>query len=179
MIWADWVIIAIFGLSCLVGLVRGLVREALSVAIWVAAALIAKVFGLQVSFLLTDAIETPSLRVVTAYAMVFIAVLLLGAMLSYLLGTLVRATGLSGTDRLLGILFGALRGFIIVMALVILLPGILPVKEDSWWNESTLLPYFIDCEIWVLEIYGMISQWISELWSGADEAVIPTGLLQE
>lgn len=175
MIWADWVILVILGLSCLVGLIRGLIKEAFSVAIWVAAALVAKVFGLQVSAWLTQAIQTPSLRVVTAYAMVFIAVLLLGSMLSYLLSTLVRATGLSGTDRLLGILFGALRGFILVMILVIWLPELLPVQEDGWWQQSLLLPFFIDCEQWVVDIYGQVSQWFIELWGSADalQVVLP------
>ncbi|HEY0893948.1 MAG TPA: CvpA family protein, partial [Cellvibrio sp.] len=77
--WADWAIIGIFSLSCLIGLIRGFVREALSLIIWVAAVLVAKVFGGQLEILLADQIESPSVRLMTAYAVLFIATLLLGA----------------------------------------------------------------------------------------------------
>ncbi|MGN0921426.1 MAG: CvpA family protein [Cellvibrio sp.] len=168
MIWADWAIVLILGLSCLVGLIRGLIKEAFSVVIWVAAALTAKIFGSPVSVLLTSVIETPSLRLVTAYAILFVGVLLLGAMLSYLVSSLVRATGLSGTDRLLGVLFGAARGFIIVMILVIWLPEILPVQEDGWWQQSTLLPFFVECEQWTVDLYHGVSEWFLTLWGSAE-----------
>lgn len=104
----------------------------------------------------------------TAYAVLFIATLLLGAMLSYLIGALVRATGLSGTDRLLGMVFGAARAFIIVMAIIILVPGFLPVHEDDWWKQSQLIPHFQTCEGWVIETYGHISQWVKSLFDSID-----------
>lgn len=166
--WADWAIIVIFSLSCLIGLIRGLVREALSLVIWIAAVLVAKVFGSQVETLLVNQIETPSVRLMTAYAVLFVATLLLGAMLSYVIGALVRATGLSGTDRLLGMVFGAARAFIVVMALVILLPGFLPVKEDEWWQKAQLIPHFLACEQWVLAAYEQISQWLMTLFGSVE-----------
>lgn len=166
--WADWAIIGIFFLSCLIGLIRGFVREALSLVIWVAAVLVAKVFGSQLEILLIDQIESPSVRLVTAYAVLFIATLLLGAMLSYLIGALVRATGLSGTDRLLGMVFGAARAFIIVMAVLILLPGFLPVHEEDWWKQSQFIPHFLACEEWVRAAYDQISQWLMALFGSVE-----------
>ena len=166
--WADWAIIGIFSLSCLIGLIRGFVREALSLIIWVAAVLVAKVFGGQLEILLVDQIESPSVRLMTAYAVLFIATLLLGAMLSYLIGALVRATGLSGTDRLLGMVFGAARAFIIVMALLILLPGFVPVNDDEWWQYSQLIPHFLACEEWVRTAYEQVSQWLMTLFGDVE-----------
>ncbi|MGV8837666.1 CvpA family protein [Cellvibrio sp.] len=166
--WADWAIIGIFSLSCLIGLIRGFVREALSLIIWVAAVLVAKVFGGQLEILLVDQIESPSVRLMTAYAVLFIATLLLGAMLSYLIGALVRATGLSGTDRLLGMVFGAARAFIIVMALLILLPGFIPIKEEAWWQQAQLIPHFLACEEWVRTVYEQVSQWLMTLFGSAE-----------
>ncbi len=166
--WADWAIIGIFSLSCLIGLIRGFVREALSLVIWIAAVLVAKVFGPQLEILLLDQIESPSVRLMTAYAVLFIATLLLGAMLSYLIGALVRATGLSGTDRLLGMVFGAARAFIVVMAILILLPGFLPVNEDEWWQQSKFIPHFLDCEEWVRTAYDQISQWLMGLFGSVE-----------
>jgi membrane protein required for colicin V production len=166
--WADWAIVGIFSLSCLIGLIRGFVREALSLIIWVAAVLVAKIFGGQLEVLLVNQIETPSVRLMTAYAVLFIATLLLGAMVSYLIGALVRATGLSGTDRLLGMVFGAARAFIIVMALLILLPGFIPLKDDEWWQQSQLIPHFLTCEEWVRAAYEQISQWLMTLFGNVE-----------
>jgi membrane protein required for colicin V production len=166
--WADWAIIGIFSLSCLIGLIRGFVREALSLVIWVAAVLVAKVFGSQLEVLLVDQIQSPSVRLMTAYAVLFIATLLLGAMLSYLIGALVRATGLSGTDRLLGMVFGAARAFIIVMALLILLPGFIPLNEEEWWQQAQLIPHFLACEEWVKTAYEQVSQWLMTLFGSVE-----------
>jgi membrane protein required for colicin V production len=166
--WADWAIIGIFSLSCLIGLIRGFVREALSLVIWVAAVLVAKVFGSQLEVLLVDQIQSPSVRLMTAYAVLFIVTLLLGAMLSYLIGALVRATGLSGTDRLLGMVFGAARAFIIVMALLILLPGFIPLNEEEWWQQAQLIPHFLACEEWVKTAYEQVSQWLMTLFGSVE-----------
>lgn len=168
--WADWAIIGIFSLSCFIGFIRGFVREALSLVIWIAAVLVARVFGGQLETLLVDHIETPSVRLMTAYAVLFISTLLLGAMVSYLIGALVRATGLSGTDRLLGMVFGAARAFIIVMAILILLPGFIPVNEDDWWKQAQLIPHFQSCEDWVIAAYGEVSQWVQSLFGSVEQA---------
>ena len=119
--------------------------------IWLAAAVIASIFHDQLASLMSDLIDTPSLRMLAAWIVLFVAVLLVGSILNYLLGKLVKATGLSGTDRLLGLVFGAIRGLIIVMVILIILPKILPVMEDQWWLESTLIPYFMQYEDWARE----------------------------
>lgn len=162
--WADWAIIAIFSLSCLIGIIRGFVRESLSLIIWVTAVLVAKLFGGQFEYLLINLIDTPSVRLMTAYAVLFVATLLLGAIASYLIGALIRATGLSGTDRLLGMVFGAARAFIVVMALLILLPGFIPVNQDEWWHQALLIPHFLACEEWVRSAYDQVSQWLMTLF---------------
>ena len=96
--------------------------------------------------------------------------LLLGAMVSYLIGALVRATGLSGTDRVLGMVFGAARAFIIVMAILILLPGFIPVNEDDWWKQAQLIPHFQSCEGWVVAAYGEVSEWVQALFGSVEQA---------
>lgn len=174
MIWADWAILSIFLLSSLIGIVRGFVRESLSLVVWIGAAFIAKVFGPALDLLLIDHIETPSVRSITAYAALFVTVLLVGSLISYLIGALVRATGLTGTDRLLGMLFGVARAFIIVMALILLVPGVVPVKEDSWWEQSVLIPHFEACEEWVVDLYGSISDWFIGLFSEPSSQSLPT-----
>jgi membrane protein required for colicin V production len=144
--WADWAIVGIMGLSILISLVRGFIREALSLVIWAVAFFGATVFHQPLAGHLNNLIETPSLRALVAWISLFFAILMLGSLISFLLGQVVKSTGLTGTDRLLGSVFGALRGFILVMAILIIVPGVLPVTQDRWWQESMLIPYFLACE---------------------------------
>jgi len=150
MIWVDYVIIAIIALSALIGLARGLIREVISLAVWAAALLAAWFFYEPVSVQLTPWISTPSVRIGVAVLMIVFGVLIAGAIVGYLLATLVDKTGLTGTDRLLGVVFGAARGAVLV-ALVVFLASLTPLTEDPWWDESQLLDQFKILADWMLE----------------------------
>lgn len=144
--WADWIILALIAVSTLIGLSRGFIREVLSLLTWVAAFAVAMMFRQQLAPLLSNLVETPALQELAAFAMLFIATLLAGAGLNILLSSFVSATGLSGTDRVLGMVFGLLRGSIVVLVLLIFAPVLLPVTESSWWWESKLIPSFLNFE---------------------------------
>ncbi len=146
--WADWTIIGILAVSGLISIKRGFVKEALSLAIWVAAAVISIMFRNQLGALLVDLIDTPSLRPTAAGAMLFIGTLLVGGLVSYLVGELIKITGLSSTDRLLGMFFGLSRGAIIVMVILLFAPKIIPIDQDPWWQQSRLIPEFLAFEDW-------------------------------
>jgi len=150
--WADWTIVGIVAVSCLIGLKRGFVKEALSLACWVAAFLVAVTFRASLSALLVDAISTPSVREMAAFALLFTATLIVGALVNYLIGELVRITGLSGTDRLFGMIFGAARGAIVVMAILMLVPAVVPIDQDPWWQQSNLIPSFLTMEDWARRV---------------------------
>lgn len=158
--WADWTIIGILSLSCLISVIRGFVKEALSLAVWVAAFIIAMVFDDQLALLLTNLIATPSLRSIAAFAILFVTTLIVGAMTNYLISELVKRTGLSGTDRMLGIIFGLARGALIVLAILIFLPSIVPVNEDDWWTSSHLIPHFLEFEGWARETTSLVTDWL-------------------
>lgn len=145
--WADWVIVVIIIVSALLSLRRGFVKEALSLVTWVAAFIVARVFTDNLSVLLRDYIDTPSARVIAAFAILFIATLILGAIINKLISMIVMATGLSGTDRLLGMVFGIARGGLLVVVIVALL-GMTPVIQDRWWQQSELIPHFALMEGW-------------------------------
>jgi membrane protein required for colicin V production len=163
--WADWVIIAILTISSLISLKRGFVKEALSLAIWVIAFAVASWFSPKLSPLLIPYLDTPSLRQMAAFAGLFVVTLIVGAAVNYLLSTLIKATGLSGTDKMLGVLFGLLRGLIIIMVLVLYIPKMVPVNEDVWWQESAMIPQFLAFEDRFKElsasVYGLIKGLIS------------------
>ncbi len=176
--WVDWAIVAIIAVSSLISLRRGFVKEALSLLIWIVAGVVAWMFGGALSQHLAEFIETPSARVIAACLILFIATLLVGALVNFLIGELIRVTGLSGTDRFLGMVFGAARGGLLVVVLVGLL-SLAPVQEDAWWRQSTLLPHFLIVADWSKNlILGLSSQWLASGISAPAELPFKESLLQ-
>ena len=152
----DWIIIGLVAFSALISLIRGFVKEAMSLVIWMLAFTVAVNFKQPAAELLTNMINQPSIRQLVAFGALFVGTLLLGSMVSFLLGKLVSSTGLSGTDRMLGLVFGAFRGLLIVLALVVILPSALPVDQDPWWQASALIPVFQSFEAWGREAAAAI-----------------------
>lgn len=161
--WADWIIVAIIALSSLISLKRGFIREALSLAIWGAALIISMLFQDSLAYLLEDHIELASLRRIVAVGILFASTLILGSLISYLCAELIRMTGLTGTDRMLGMIFGFLRGSIIVVLLVMFLPPLLHVDKDPWWQQSLLIPHFAMLEGWVTETGRYLQEYFVKL----------------
>ena len=144
----DWVILAILGLSILIGLWRGLIAELLSLVIWIAAFWVAAAFGPAVAAQFEHVITVPIARIGLGYALCFIAVLMLGALLRLLTRRLIWSTGLSGIDRLFGMLFGFVRGVLLVTLLVFLV-GLTLFTREPWWQQSVLLPQFQGLAAWL------------------------------
>ncbi|MBO9662348.1 CvpA family protein [Dokdonella sp.] len=148
--WADYAILAILGLSVLMGLWRGFIGEVLALAVWVCAFWVAWMLGPALAEQFSGSISTPSVRILIGYALCFIAVLIAGAIVTFLMRKLVEGSGLSGSDRLLGMVFGLVRGLALVVLIVLLL-GFTPFAHDPWWRESRLLPSFEQGAHWVRE----------------------------
>lgn len=146
--WADYLIIGLVALSALIGLIRGFVREALSILAWVAALAVAFYFAPLAAGYLEPYIGTPSLRLGAAFGGLFVVTLLVAAMVNFLLAKLVDKTGIKGTDRFLGLLFGLARGALVV-ALLVLAASLTPFPNDPWWGDAQLLPYFEDLATWL------------------------------
>lgn len=138
---ADAVILAILGVSMLVSLIRGFIREVFSLLVWVLAFWVGLHFVDDVAIRLDGHIEVASVRMLLAFAGLFILTLLTGGLIGYLISKMVQKTGLSPTDRMLGALFGAVRGAVFIVAAVLLL-GWTNIPEDDWWHQSRLLPPF-------------------------------------
>ena len=170
--WADWAIVIVLTLSSVISLARGFIKEALSLVIWIVALVAANVFSNRFEFLLANLISTPSLRAITAFILVFIGVLLIGALLNFCIGLIVKATGLSGTDRLLGMLFGFVRGVFIVMIFLIYVPGYVPIKNDPWFQQSTLIPYFSPYEAAVQNATAGITRWVLSLLNRPEKTAV-------
>ena len=148
MLWIDYVIIGIIALSAIISIVRGFVKEVLSLVAWILAFWVALTFSPQFSVLLSDYISTPYISLFTAFSGLFIVTLILSALVNNLIAAIVVKTGLSGTDRMLGVLFGLLRGVAIV-TLLVLLAAATPMPNDAWWQNAVLIEHFEKLAIWV------------------------------
>ena len=148
--WLDVVILVIIAISAVISLFRGFFREAVSLATWVLAFWVAIGFSDKLDPLLKSMIESPAARLAVAFGTLFLATLIVGALVNYLIGQLVRKTGLGGTDRMLGVLFGVARGVVLVGVLV-LMGGIPHLSREAWWQESMLMPHFQEMAIWMRE----------------------------
>lgn len=148
MAWPDYAVLAIIAISCLVGILRGFVQEVFSLLVWAAAFGVAYAFGGDLALLMEDAVSLPSARSAMAFTGLFVAVLLIGGLLNYLLGRLVASTGLSGTDRLLGGVFGAARGLALVV-LIVLVSGFTPIPADPWFQQSRSIARLMPLVDWV------------------------------
>ena len=138
----DIVILIITLLSSIFGLWRGLIKEVLSLLTWIAALLVSRVYSEPLAGLMTGMIQNDGIRYVSAFAILFVIVMMLGTFLNFLMSKLLNFTGLKLADRLLGAVFGVARGVIIV--LVILFVTNVFVSETELWQKSQLIPYGMD-----------------------------------
>ena len=118
-------------------------REALALGSWVVAIIVARWLADPVAAQLAQVIEVASVRHVVAYAGIIVATLIACGLLTRILVHLIKASGLSATDRLLGMLVGLLRGGLIVVLCVAVLHYWSPVSQDAWWQTSVLVPYVL------------------------------------
>jgi len=142
MIGVDYAIIGVIAVSLLVGLIRGFLREVLSFVIWLTAIFIAWTFHRELAGELAHWITHPSVRLGVAFLILTFGVLILGAILNYLLYTLLKNKGFTGVDRALGMVFGGARGVILVAMLVFLWKEFTSLPQDGWWQESSLIGHF-------------------------------------
>ncbi|WP_417552323.1 CvpA family protein [Marinomonas fungiae] len=146
----DWVIIAVVAISTLISLKRGFVKEVMSLVTWVVAFIVAVRFTGPLQTLLIDQVQNDQIRYVVAFIALFIATLVIGALISFTLGSLIQATGLSSTDRVIGMLFGFVRGALVVVAFVSLLSLSPAIEKSEMWKSSQL----VILKDWVRDMLG-------------------------
>ncbi len=134
----DYGVIVILVASLALGLWRGLIGEVLALLAWILAALAAWQFGPEIGALIT-AIADPGIRVLAGYAIVFVGVLIVLAMVRLAVRGLLKALGLTAVDRVLGVLFGVARGMLIVLILVAV-GGMTSAPKQPWWERATFAP---------------------------------------
>jgi len=144
----DYTIIAILLVSTGISFLRGFVKEVLSLVAWIGAMWVAVSFTPQVSVLLENQINNESIRLVASFLGLFIATLIVASLTNTLVSQLVKKTGLSGTDRMIGLIFGFARGGVII-TVIVLVVGVTTLPQEPWWKSSILLDYFEMSAIWL------------------------------
>jgi len=140
MIAVDYIILAIVLISAVMGLVRGLLREAIAVITWFLAIVLAWTFAPSLEPLLGGVLEGSPLRIWAARTIIFVGVLLVGGAISVIVTNFVRVSIFAAMDRFLGFIFGIIRGIVIVGAFTIAVQA-LRMDEDPSWQRSKLMPY--------------------------------------
>ena len=146
--WLDYVFIGIICFSVIVSLIRGLIREVLSLLIWIGAFWVAYNFVDVGANSLTNLIELPSARHLIAFVALFLVALILGGMINFIVAKFIQKTGLSASDRFFGMFFGILRALIAIVVITFFIQAT-PLSEDPWWQQSKLAPKFIKISEWV------------------------------
>jgi membrane protein required for colicin V production len=131
----DWMLLAVLGLSFLLGLWRGIVQEVLSLTGWVAAFYVSQMYAPVAAVWLPMEGSSQMLRYAAGFVVVFIAVLVATVLVSFVVKKLVSAVGLGPLDRLLGSLFGFMRGVVILLAVTVFV-GMTPMRDTEAWKQA-------------------------------------------
>ena len=145
---ADIVILTVMGVSLVFGLFRGLLRELLSLVSWILAFWIAYRYSSSFAQVIDQALQNPTLSQAVSAILVFVLVLVALMLLASLLSKIFKATGLAGTDRILGGLFGLGRA-VVILSVALILAGHTAVNEQDWYNASMMIPVFDRVLDWV------------------------------
>jgi membrane protein required for colicin V production len=157
----DIIIVAVILVSVVVGLMRGFVKEAISIAALLIAIWAALYFGPAAGGISQSWLSSEELQRWFGRILVFAVILSVGALVGWGLSKVIRWSALSGMDRFLGSLFGAARGILLV-AVAIIGGQFAGFDNDSWWSQSRLIPHF-----------GVVVDWIKVIAPEGLDLLVP------
>ena len=163
----DIIIAVALLVSIIIGFVRGFVKESISIAALVIAIWASLYFGPAVGEVSQSWLSSVEAQTWFGRILVFAIVLSIGGLLGWGISKLVRLSVLSGLDRMMGSLFGMLRG-IIVVALLVIFGQFSGFENDDWWLESRLLPHF-----------EVVADWIEVMAPKGYDLIIPDEIADE
>lgn len=149
--WIDLLIIAILLISAVLSYMRGFAKDAISLAAWILAFVIAISLGDKFALILPQSVEDPRIRIGISVTVLFIATLVIGIIANFLLAGFVNMAKLGNLDRSLGALFGFVRGVVIVSLLVVL-GAFIDLNATGWWQRSALLPFIEGLIVYILPV---------------------------
>ena len=157
----DYILLIVIALSAIAGLMRGFLHEVLSLLSWLAAFFVALYFAESLSAVLADQFANGTLRFGISFGVLFIATLILSSFLIFLISKMISSAGLGSTDRILGFVFGGLRGAVICIVGLIALRSF--AQGAGWWTDSQIVPILLSFETTVLELFGRAGGAVSQV----------------
>lgn len=154
----DWVLLAVVAMSALFGLMRGFIGVVASLLAWVMAGWVAFHFGAQAALMLAGGGEPSAGQMFAGYALSFIGVMVIVGVVGWLVRKLVHSIGLSGLDRMLGLVLGLARGALVACAMVLLL-GLTEMPREAAWQASPVVPVFVPGARW---LSGWLPPWVAQ-----------------
>lgn len=159
--WIDIAILTLLSISVIMGIIRGFVREAFSLVTWLMAVFLGIRYTIPFSNYLAS-IDMLGLRYLVSFVILVLTTLIIGGLLSHLIGRLIKFTGFGVTDRIIGTFFGLARG-VIVISLVILVAAFTPFSKDPLWTTSQLIPRFQPLGLWMRDSFPVnFADWLKE-----------------
>lgn len=160
----DYTILGVVVFSIILSFFRGFLREAISLVTWVLAVILSVKFAPEVSKMLGGVVASQDVRYGISLGIVFIIVFIVGLIVNKIVGGLVNTTGLGFLDRILGLGFGAARGLVLAVAIILVI-GLTPYDNTKWVQHSVLLPYLKPLvqhlQENLPENIGKVSSWLS------------------
>ena len=153
----DHIVLGIVGISVLLGIFRGLVRESFALASWVVAFVTSSAYAGSLAVLMQKQIPDDNWRALAAFVVLFLGVLILMNIVSLLAHKMIARAGLAVEDRLLGCAFGFVRGMVVVLILVIG-AGLTALPRQPVWKDAMLAPHLQQLAQWV-------KQWLPQGWA--------------
>lgn len=147
--WIDLGILIILGISIIISFARGFAKETLSLLAWIVAGWVAIRFSEAFAAMLLPYIEEPAIRYAVAFISLFALVLIGATIIKWVVSWFLYATELSFFDRVLGIVFGAARGGIII-SVMLFLGSVTSLQQTEYWKTSSLLPWFKPYAFWLV-----------------------------
>lgn len=148
MVWIDYAILLVIVVSIVISWIRGFVREAMSLGAWIVSFWVALRFSGGIATFLEGVIADTTLRLIVAFFILFVVTMIVSSVAIFFASKLVEKTGLSNADRAIGLVFGAVRG-VIVVAILVVVAGLTQLPQAPVWQDSTLIVYFQGFAIWL------------------------------
>lgn len=163
---ADWFILGLIVVSSVIGILRGFMREAISLVTWIVGLWLAWTFSDVVEPHLGGMLGQPNVKVWVARLIVLVVILLIGTVAGTVVSYVMRHSPFGAADRTLGFFFGLLRGGILV-GVAVIFGQTVDLHREGWWKESALLPYAEHVGDWVRHLVDDVGEEIEKRAPGA------------
>jgi membrane protein required for colicin V production len=146
--YLDIGIVVIISLTALVGMVQGFVWMTIFLVTWVAAIFLSFTYSSELAKNLPFNLSNEVIQTGLAVLLIFLGVLLIGALINFLFGKAIHAIGIGAVDRIFGAVLGIGLG-VLILSLLTILSGMTPLPDQKLWKTSTLVPKLEESAVWV------------------------------